>query len=57
MRVNPHFYADMFIFTKEFLTGNLMFCALSCASKYEKTNVKKKITYFLKNYVASLFGF
>ena len=39
-----------------FLTKKFIFCVLICASR-QKTTVKMKITYFLKNYVASLFTF
>ena len=35
---------------------SLFFCALICASR-QKTTVKMNVTYFLKNYVASLFRF
>ena len=41
----------------KFLTRKFIFCALICAVNRQKTTVKKKITYFLKNYVASLFTF
>ena len=44
----------MFIFTKEILNGKVHFCTLICASR-QKTIVKKKITYYLKNYFAYLF--
>ena len=33
MQVNPHFYADMFTFTKEILNVKVHFFALICASK------------------------
>ena len=42
---------------KKFLTNKFIYCALICASKQTRNTVKKKITYFLKNYVASLFTF
>ena len=42
---------------KKFLTNKFIYCALIYASKQTKNSVKKKITYFLKNYVASLFTF
>ena len=41
----------------KFLTKKFIFCALICASKQTENTVKKKRTYFLKNYVASLFTF
>ena len=34
-----------------------IYCALICASESTETKMKKKITYFLKNYVGSLFTF
>ena len=43
----------MFIFAKEILNGQFIFVQVN----RQKTTVKKKITYFLKNYVASLFTF
>ena len=42
---------------KKFLAKNFIFCAFICAINRQKTTVKKKITYFLKNYVGSLFTF
>ena len=41
----------MFIFAKEILNGQFIFVQVN----RQKTTVKKKITFFLKNYVASLF--
>ena len=40
----------------KFSTKKFIFCALICASRQNIT-VNLKITYFLKNYVASLFTF
>ena len=40
----------------KFLTKKFIFCALICASR-QNTTANMKITYFLKNYVASLFTF
>ena len=39
----------------KFLTKKFIFCALICTSKQTENTVKKKTTYFLKNYVAFLF--
>ena len=39
------------------MTKEFIFCALILQVKRRKTTVKKKITYFLENYVASLFIF
>ena len=41
----------------KFLTKKFIFCAFIYANKQTENTVKKKITYFLKNYVASLFTF
>ena len=41
----------------KFLTEKFIFCALFVQVNRQKTTVKKKITYFLKNYVTSLFAF
>ena len=46
MRICSHFLMEKFIFVHWFVQVNR-----------QKTTVKKKITYFLKNYVASLFTF
>ena len=54
MWVNPQFYANMLTFAKETLNGKVYFWALIRAST-QKIAVKKKITYFLKNHIASLF--
>ena len=51
MWVNPQFYADMSTFTQEILNGKVHWFV---QVNRQKTTVKKKITYFLKNYVASL---
>ena len=58
MWVNPQFYADMFTFTKEILNEKVhFFVNWFVQVNRQKTTLKKKITYFLKNYVASLFTF
>ena len=41
----------------KFLTKKFIFCAFICANKQTENTVKKKITYFLKKYVGSLFTF
>ena len=41
----------------KFLTEKFIFCALICASKWTENYYEEKISYSLKNYVASLFTF
>ena len=54
MSVNLQFYVDMFTFTEEILDEKgHWFLQVN----RQRTVVKKKITYFLKNYVTSLFPF
>ena len=55
MWVNPQFYAYMFTFTKEILNQKVIFSHWFVQINRQKTTVKNKRAYFLKNYVASLF--
>ena len=58
MSVNPQFYADMFTFTKLILNEKVHFLLHGFVQvNRQKTTVKKKITDFIKIYVASLFIF
>ena len=49
MWVNTQFYEDMFKFTKKIFVYGFV------QVNKQKSTVKKKMTYFLKNYVASSF--
>ena len=49
-------YLKLLLTLFKFLSKKLIFCALICASR-QKTTVKMKITYFLKNFFAFLFTF
>ena len=58
MWINPQFYVDIFTFTKEILNKKShFFVHWSEQVNRQKITVKKKIIWFLKNDVASLFTF
>ena len=57
MWVNPHFYLVYSHLLNKFLTEKFIFLHWFVQVNRQKTAVKKKITYFLKGYVASLSTF
>ena len=57
MWVNPHFYLVYSHLLNKFLTEKFIFLHWFVQVNWQETALKKKITYFLKTYVASLSTF